>query len=177
MTSARWLVNSTTLAAACCLAGLTPPVLAQVFKCANPDGKVTYQAGPCATGERGATLNLQSSASATANFGPMKDGWNESERAEFKDTCVAKISADFRASWEQQRRPGVYPESEYRESSMVPYCECLARRVSASVSRAEYEAHSHLITGTYVREAMAGGPCKPVGRWGRELDKSRIESR
>jgi len=177
MTSARWLVNSTTLAAACCLAGLTPPVLAQVFKCANPDGKVTYQAATCATGERGATLNLQSSASATANFGPMKDGWNDSERDELRDSCVARISADFRGGWERQRRPGVFPESEYRESSFAPYCDCLARRISASFTRAEFAANSHPISGAYAREAEAGGPCKPVGRWGRELDKSRIESR
>jgi len=166
-------VSSRTFAAACCLAGLAPHASAQVFKCSDASGKVSYQAEPCATGARSATVNVQSSASA-ANFGPVKAGWSESELAELKNTCVARTSADFRASWEQQQRPGAFPESEYRESSVAPFCECLARRASASFPRAEYEANSHAINAANVREALAGGPCKPVGLWGRELEKSRV---
>ena len=154
-----------------CLAGLADPACAEVFKCSQPDGKVAYQSEPCAAGDRSATLNVP--AATAVDFGPMMAGWNESEVAELKATCTSKTLADFRASWQQHQRRGEFPEAEYRDSSIAPFCECIARRASASYTRAAYEASSHSINAAFVKDATGGGACKPVGRWGRELEQSR----
>lgn len=140
---------------------------AQLFKCVAPDGKVSYQSDPCVADSKASTITPPPPAPGSSSFGTMKSGWSEQAVVSMKTGCTQSATRDFKAGWQKSRKED-YPDQEFRPS-IESFCDCLARRTSASVTSAEFAARGSQILGGYMKEALAGGACAPGGRLGREI--------
>ncbi|MCW5592675.1 MAG: DUF4124 domain-containing protein [Burkholderiales bacterium] len=171
--------NTTRILAALCLLG-TPLAHAQVFKCLDASGKVTYQETACPPGAKGETVRAPSPSQeqppAQGPASPKPDAPTATPAtagdplAQLRLDCLESVMRDGKATWERvaasEPRAGAFPQQQFQASAEA-FCGCLADRVKETVAPAELASKGAAAFAGFGTEALRGGQCKPTGAWER----------
>ena len=156
-----------------------PLAHAVMFKCVGAGGSVTYQADPCPeTGNEKKMKEVAPGPTGASSKSPYQEGWSAGDITAMADACVPGVmepaKRDFQAAAKAQGSDQPFPEAELA-ASVKAMCACLAKRVGAAYSRADFQQNRHAILKQMNDEAVAGGPCKPEGALGEAMQKSRSQ--
>jgi len=171
--------NATRLLAALWLLG-SPLAFAQVHKCVDAGGNVTYQEAACPPGAKAEPVRTplpppvqapaEGSASPKPASPPAASATTEDPIERLRQDCLEGVMRDGRAAWERAAtsdpRAGAFPQQEFQASAEA-FCGCLAGRVKAAVAPAELAAKGATAFASFGTEALQGGQCKPTGAWAR----------
>jgi hypothetical protein len=170
--------NATRILAALWFLGM-PLAHAQVYKCLDANGKVTYQETACPPGAKGESVRapspppappVESAASPKPAAPPAAPATGASPLEQMRLDCQESAMRNGRATWESvaasDPRAGAFPQQEFQASAEA-FCGCLADRVKAAVAPADLAAKGAATFASFGTEALQGGQCKPSGAWER----------
>jgi len=167
--------NATRLLAAFWLLA-SPLAFAQVHKCVDASGKVTYQEAACPADAKAEAVRTplpppaQPPAEGSAAAKPAASAPAEDPVERLRQDCLEGVMRDGRSAWERvaatEPRAGAFPQQEFRASAEA-FCGCLAGRVKAAVAPAELAAKGASTFAGFGTEALQGGQCAPTGAWAR----------
>lgn len=154
-------------------------VHAEVFKCVDSNGRVTYQEVACPPSAKAETVRTPSSQVQPAAEAPSapKPAAAPAPAAASEDpieglriACIESVMRDGKATWERvahsDPRAGPFPPQEFQASAEA-FCGCVAGRVKAEVPPAELGAKGATAFAGFGTEALRGGQCQPTGAWAR----------
>lgn len=157
---------------------LAPPLVhAEVFKCVDSNGRVTYQEVACPPSAKAETVRTPSQAQPAEAPSAPKPAAAPAPAAASEDpveglriACIESVMRDGKATWERvaysNPRAGPFPPQEFQASAEA-FCGCVADRVKAAVPPAELGAKGATAFAGFGTEALRGGQCQPTGAWAR----------
>jgi Domain of unknown function (DUF4124) len=174
--SLKGMKNAARLLAALGLLG-SPLAFAQVHKCVDAGGNVTYQEAPCPPGVKAEPVRtpvpapVPPPAEVPASPKPASPPAATEDAIErLRQDCLEGVMRDGRTGWERvaaaEPRAGAFPQQEFQASAEA-FCGCVAGRVKGAVAPAELAAKGASTFAAFGTEALQGGQCAPTGAWAR----------